>query len=66
MEFYDYQILQKVDSKLGKLLKVDTCTTFTTRGIYARICIKVPLEKQLKTHVHLGNHKQVILYEGLN
>ncbi|XP_070022077.1 uncharacterized protein [Nicotiana sylvestris] len=31
-EFYDFQILQKVGNKIGKLLKVDTCTTSITRG----------------------------------
>nr|XP_016436248.1 PREDICTED: uncharacterized protein LOC107762406 [Nicotiana tabacum] len=36
------------------------------QGRYARICIEVPLEKPLKTHVHIGTHKQVLLYEGLN
>lgn len=49
-----------------KLLKVDTYTTSTTRGRYARICIEVTLEKSLKTDIHIGTHKQVLLYEGLN
>ncbi|XP_019242311.1 PREDICTED: uncharacterized protein LOC109222405 [Nicotiana attenuata] len=64
--FYDMEILQRVGAKLGKLLKVDICTTTTSRGRYARICIEVPLEKPLKTHLHIGNHKQTIQYEGLN
>lgn len=33
-EFYDYEILQKIGTKLGRLLKVDTCTTLTTTGRY--------------------------------
>lgn len=65
-EFYDLEILQCFCSKLGQLLKVDTCTSATIKGRYARICIEVPLEKSLKTHVYIGNHKQIVLYEGLN
>ncbi|XP_019250929.1 PREDICTED: uncharacterized protein LOC109229834 [Nicotiana attenuata] len=65
-EFYDLEILSRVGSKLGRLLKIDTCTSSTTRGRYARICIEVPLEKPLKTHLYLGNHRQSLLYEGLN
>lgn len=45
---------------------VDTCTSSTTRGRYARICVEVPLDQPLKTHVYFGNHRQTILYEGLN
>ncbi|XP_019257748.1 PREDICTED: uncharacterized protein LOC109235961 [Nicotiana attenuata] len=65
-EFYDLEILQRVGSKLGKLLKIDSCTSSTTRGRYAQICIEVPLEKPLKTHVNIGHHRQIIQYEGLN
>lgn len=65
-EFYNLEILQLVGSKLGKLLKVDTCTTTAIRGRYARICIEVALEKPLKTHIHIDNRKQAIQNEGLN
>ncbi|XP_019242607.1 PREDICTED: uncharacterized protein LOC109222745, partial [Nicotiana attenuata] len=30
-EFYDYEILHKIGNKLGKLLRIDACTTSTTR-----------------------------------
>lgn len=46
-EFYDVDILQQVGNKLGKLLKIDTCTSSTTRGRYAQICIEVPIESPL-------------------
>ncbi|XP_019251424.1 PREDICTED: uncharacterized protein LOC109230374 [Nicotiana attenuata] len=65
-EFYDTQILQQVGNKLGKLLKIDTCTSSTLRGKYGRICIEVPLEQPLKSHVFIRNHRQQILYKGLN
>lgn len=60
------QILQQVGNKIGKILTVDTCTSTTTRGRYARLCVQVPLNQPLKIHVFIGNHKQTILYESLN
>lgn len=65
-EYYDIQLLKLVDNKLGHLLKIDDCTSSLTRGRYPRICIEIPLEKPLKTHVYIGNHKQLVMYEGLN
>lgn len=55
-----------VGSKLGQLLKIDTCTSTTTRGRYARICIEVLLERPLKTHRNIGNHRQSLLYKGIS
>lgn len=66
IEVYDLSIFQKVGNKIGRLLKVDTCTSSTSRGRYARICIEVPLEKPLQSHVFIGTHRQQILYVKLN
>ncbi|XP_019251122.1 PREDICTED: uncharacterized protein LOC109230041 [Nicotiana attenuata] len=62
-EFYDQDILEKVGRKLGKLLKIDQCTSSTLRGRYARICIQVPLKTPVETSVIIGDHKQVVIYE---
>ncbi|XP_019239198.1 PREDICTED: uncharacterized protein LOC109219211 [Nicotiana attenuata] len=63
-EFYDKVILEKVGRKLGKLLKIDQCTSSTLRGRYARICIQVPLESPVETSVIIRDHKQSVIYEG--
>ncbi|XP_019229741.1 PREDICTED: uncharacterized protein LOC109210738 [Nicotiana attenuata] len=63
-EFYDKDILEKVGRKLGKLLKIDQCTSSTRKGRYARICIQVPLETPVETSVIIGDHKQAVIYEG--
>lgn len=60
-EFYDLDILTRVGNKIGKLLKIDPFTPTTSRGRYARICIEVPVEQPLHTHIYIGTHKQVIL-----
>ncbi|KAF3676202.1 hypothetical protein FXO37_05447 [Capsicum annuum] len=36
------EILHKVDAKIGILLKIDTCTSTTYRGRYARLCVQQP------------------------
>nr|XP_009796013.1 PREDICTED: uncharacterized protein LOC104242638 [Nicotiana sylvestris] len=63
-EFYDKIILEKVGRKLGKLLKIDQCTSSTLRGRYARICIQVPLKTPVETTIIIGDHKQSVIYEG--
>lgn len=65
-EFYDLQVLKKLGNTIGKLLTIDTWTSSTTRGRYARLCVEVPLDKSLKTHLFIGNRRQIILYDGLN
>ncbi|KAK4731536.1 hypothetical protein R3W88_024524 [Solanum pinnatisectum] len=37
-KFYDEVILKKIGNVIGKLLKIDVCTSTTIRGRYARIC----------------------------
>lgn len=34
--------------------------------MYARICVEVPIEQPLTSHVFIGTHRQQILYEGIN
>ncbi|KAM3249189.1 hypothetical protein P3L10_010958 [Capsicum annuum] len=63
-KFYDKDILEKIGGKIGKLLKVDVCTSSTLRGRYARICIQAPMETRIRTSVLIGQHSQKILYEG--
>lgn len=57
-EFYDFEIRQLIGEKIGSMVKMDTCTSTTTSGRYARICIEVPIEIPLKTHIYIGTHRQ--------
>lgn len=63
-EFYDLDILLKVGSKIGTLLKIDSTTSSTSRGKYARLCVQVPLEQPLQSHIYIGTHKPQILYKA--
>ncbi|XP_070002803.1 uncharacterized protein [Nicotiana sylvestris] len=64
-EFYDGLILTKVGNKIGRLLKIDVCTSSTLRGRYARL-IEIPLDVPVTPYVFIGQHKQEIHYEGAN
>ncbi|XP_009757725.1 uncharacterized protein [Nicotiana sylvestris] len=65
-ELYDGIILAKIENAIGKLLKVDACTSSTLRGRYARLCIELPLEVLVIPFIKIGHHKQIIQYEGEN
>ncbi|KAK4713629.1 hypothetical protein R3W88_019536 [Solanum pinnatisectum] len=63
-ELYDKEVLEKIGKKLGRLLKIDSCTSATLRGLYARICIQVLIDNPLQNEVQIGTHTQKVVYEG--
>lgn len=65
-EFYDGVILRKIGNTIGRLLRVNACTSATLRGGYARICVEIPMEQPVKSFIFIGTHKQSIQYEGEN
>ncbi|XP_016571133.1 uncharacterized protein LOC107869068 [Capsicum annuum] len=54
----------QVAHSLGRLLKVDACTSSTLRACYARLCVQVPLDTPVKSSVLIDSHAQSIHYEG--
>ncbi|PPR86318.1 hypothetical protein GOBAR_AA34375 [Gossypium barbadense] len=48
------------------LIKLDSNTTYTTRGKFARICIEIYLSKPLIPLIRIGNFIHNIKYEGLH
>ncbi|XP_009785180.1 uncharacterized protein [Nicotiana sylvestris] len=63
-EFYDAIILKKIGNTIGKLLKIDACTSAALRERYARLCIEMQLEEPVQPCISIGNYKQQIIYEG--
>lgn len=63
-KFYDRSILEQVGNSVGKLLKIDTCTSSTLRGRYARICVQVQIEISITTNTTIVTQNQTIVYEG--
>lgn len=63
-EYYDGSNLEKVGRKVGKLLKINACTSTTLRERYARIYIQVPMENLLKFEVIIGRYKKQFSVKG--
>lgn len=65
MEFYDDFILKKVAAPIGKFIRIDKTTSYTTRGKFAIICIEVDLTQPLVQKVFIGGRWQRVEYEAL-
>lgn len=65
-EFYDNFIVAQIGKKLGKLVKMDVCTSEALKGTYARICVEVPICVQVRKYICNGHHKKLLKYEGSN
>ncbi|XP_009774449.1 uncharacterized protein [Nicotiana sylvestris] len=65
-EFYNGVILRKIGNTIGRLLRVDACTSATLRGRYARLYVEIHMEQPVKSFIFIGSHKQSIHYEGEN
>nr|XP_016475195.1 PREDICTED: uncharacterized protein LOC107796885 [Nicotiana tabacum] len=63
-EFYDGKLLEKIGNAIGRLLKIDVCTSTTVRGHYARLCVELPLETPVQPYIYIGQHKQYIHCKG--
>uniref|UniRef100_A0A1S4AWE6 Uncharacterized protein At4g02000-like n=1 Tax=Nicotiana tabacum TaxID=4097 RepID=A0A1S4AWE6_TOBAC len=61
-EFYDGFILQKIGNKIGKLVKIDACTSATIKGRYAR-CLEILMDSPVRSYIYIGKHMQLIQYE---
>ncbi|GKV21616.1 hypothetical protein SLEP1_g31577 [Rubroshorea leprosula] len=64
-EYYDHCSLHKIGNTVGALLRVDAHTAHHTRGQYARICVRIDLDKPLVKSVRLGKIRQKVAYEGI-
>lgn len=65
VEYFDKQILHKIGSKIGKVIKIDRNTESMDRGPYVRFCIEVDLSKPLLSKFVLNKRTWIIQYEGL-
>nr|XP_009759687.1 PREDICTED: uncharacterized protein LOC104212176 [Nicotiana sylvestris] len=63
-EFYDTKTVERIGNSIGRLLKIDVCTSTTIRGCYARLCVEIPLEHPVQPYIYIGTHKKSIHYEG--
>lgn len=65
LEYFDKEVLFKVDAKLGTPIKIDNTTEFVLRGRFARICVEISTDQPLICVVKIGNMVDNIEYEGV-
>ncbi|KAL2944456.1 hypothetical protein RDABS01_032803 [Bienertia sinuspersici] len=65
VEYFDSSFLERVGSKIGKVIKVDKTTASAERGQFTRLCIEIDLSKPLLSKFWLKGKIWKIQYEGL-
>lgn len=60
MHLYHENMLNKIGSGIGHVIKIDNNTKETSRGKYARIVVVVDLRKPLVLKVNNKNHVQIV------
>lgn len=65
MSVFNLEILKKIGSAIGPVLRIDSYTTSGSRGSYARLCVQVDLKRSFINIVRIGRLKQKVMYEGI-
>ncbi|XP_050254456.1 uncharacterized protein LOC126700356 [Quercus robur] len=66
IELYDASMLREIGSAIGPMLRIDSYTTFESRGSYARLCIQIDIDKPLIKSIWVGRLIQQVLYEDIS
>src|SRR4051812_39665336 len=65
VEYYSKTWLWRAGNHIGKMIKVDSSTLTASRGKFARVCIKVDLNKPLLASYRMRGVDYHLQYEGL-
>lgn len=66
MEYYDHTFLFRVGEKIGTPMMIDSATSLTSRGKFARMCVEVDITKPLLAKFKLWKTVRRIEYEGIH
>jgi hypothetical protein len=66
VKYFNESIIAKIGSLIGTVVKVDQLTLAQARGMFARVCVEIDLEKPLKPFVEVESGTFGIVYEGLS
>ncbi|XP_028759506.1 uncharacterized protein LOC114718372 [Neltuma alba] len=65
LKCYEEEVLQIIGDQIGKTVKVDTTTSFESRGKFARLRVQVDLMTPLLPHFIMEGNEFKVEYEGL-
>lgn len=66
LEYYDNELLFRIGEKIGRPIRIDSTTSLTSRGKFARLCVEVDITKPLLAKVWLRRKIRRIAYEGIH
>ena len=66
IEYYNAKALHQIDNSISNVLRVNTFTTFESRGRFARLCIQIDVEKPLVEAILIRKFEQPVSYEGIH
>lgn len=66
VKYFEESIIAQIGSLVGTVVKVDQLTLAQARGMFARVCVEVNLEKPLKPFVEVESGTFGIVYEGIS
>ncbi|KAE8726828.1 hypothetical protein F3Y22_tig00006038pilonHSYRG00002 [Hibiscus syriacus] len=66
IEYFEESVLCNLGRLVGKHLKIDYHTAWSTRGRFARICVEIDLNTPLLSKVRIGNKVYNIEYEVMH
>nr|XP_023923449.1 uncharacterized protein LOC112034872 [Quercus suber] len=65
IELYETKVLKEISESIGKVLQIDSHTAMEARGRYARLCIRIDINRLLFNSILIGRFEQVVTYEGI-
>ncbi|XP_039050208.1 uncharacterized protein LOC120191304 [Hibiscus syriacus] len=66
IEYFEESILCNLGKLVGKPLKIDYHTAWSTRGRFARICVEIDLDSPLLSKVRIENRKEAPMNREAN
>lgn len=66
IELFDEEVLSGLGDLVSRAIRVDDTTREAYHGRYARVCVKVDLNKPLIPSITVLGKKQLVEYEGLH
>lgn len=66
IEYYEVEVLKKIENLVGNVLRIDTHTAAEARGRFARLCVQVDVDKPLVINLIIGGIHQPVNYKGVH
>ncbi|XP_031127518.1 uncharacterized protein LOC116029609 [Ipomoea triloba] len=66
IEYFEEDFLKKIGLSIGRPVKIDTTTSLTTKGKFARVCVELDITKPLLSRFVLNMEEWPVEYEGIH